>query len=200
MGLTKDALRPRSDAGRGRRSGGEEDAARPRVIRRGIDSGGAAMKGAAVLRLHRRTAHGRKTQLGPGCVASELGKAARREAASPRCDRRSAHGRKTQLGPGCVASELGEAARREAASPRCDPGRRMTEDAAWPRACPVLDTGVNGVQGERAARRDAASLLETADRRMSKLRPWLRVSRAAGMSLSQSAKRKTHSDQTCPRT
>ena len=48
MGLTKDALRPRSDAGRGRRSGVREDAARPRacpvldtgVIRRGIDSGG----------------------------------------------------------------------------------------------------------------------------------------------------------------
>ena len=31
MGLTSDALRPRSDAGRGRRSGDEEDAARPRV-------------------------------------------------------------------------------------------------------------------------------------------------------------------------
>ena len=31
MGLTSDALRPRSDAGRGRRSGVEEDAARPRV-------------------------------------------------------------------------------------------------------------------------------------------------------------------------
>ena len=37
MGLTKDALRPRSDAGRGKRSGVREDAARPRVIRRGID-------------------------------------------------------------------------------------------------------------------------------------------------------------------
>ena len=40
MGLTKDAVRPRSDAGRGRRSAVREDAARPRVIRRGIDSGG----------------------------------------------------------------------------------------------------------------------------------------------------------------
>ena len=34
MGLTSDALRPRSDAGRGRRSGVEEDAARPRGIQR----------------------------------------------------------------------------------------------------------------------------------------------------------------------
>ena len=40
MGLTLDALRPRSDAGHEGRSGGEEDAARPGVIRRGIDSGG----------------------------------------------------------------------------------------------------------------------------------------------------------------
>ena len=60
----------------------------------------------------------------------------------------------------------------------------MREDAARPRA--------QKVRGE-AARREAASLLETADQRMSKLRPWLRVSRAAGMK-SQS-KRKTHSDQ-----
>ena len=41
MGLTKDTLRPRSDAGRGRRSGVKEDAARPGVIRRGIDFGAA---------------------------------------------------------------------------------------------------------------------------------------------------------------
>ena len=80
MGLTKDALRPRSDAGRGRRSGVREDAVWPRVLRRGIDSGGAATKGAAVLRPHRRTAHGRKTQLGPGRRTSV--RAARREAAS----------------------------------------------------------------------------------------------------------------------
>ena len=54
--------------------GGEEDAARPRacpvldtgVIRRGIDSGGLLLRGAAGLRFRRRPAHGRKTQLGPG--------------------------------------------------------------------------------------------------------------------------------------
>ena len=45
MGLTKDALRPRSDAGRGRRSGVEEDADRPRVIRRGIDCWGSCYEG-----------------------------------------------------------------------------------------------------------------------------------------------------------
>ena len=44
MGLTKNALRPRSDAGRGRRSGVKEDAARPRVNSRGIDSGGTAVR------------------------------------------------------------------------------------------------------------------------------------------------------------
>ncbi len=70
---------------------GEEDAARPRAIRRGIDSGGTATRGAAVLRPHRRPAHGRKTQLAQGCLASEFGEAARREAASPRSDRRPAH-------------------------------------------------------------------------------------------------------------
>ena len=57
------------DAGDG--VGVKKDAARPRacpvldtgVIRRGIDRRGAATRGAAGLRLHRRPAHGRKTQL-----------------------------------------------------------------------------------------------------------------------------------------
>ena len=90
MWLTKDALRPRSDAGRGRRSGGEEDAVRPGVFRWGIDSGGAAMRGAAVLRLHRRPAHGRKTQLGPGWIPSKVGKlqGVKRRACSERQTRR----------------------------------------------------------------------------------------------------------------
>ncbi len=44
----------------------KKDAARPRVIRWGIDSRGAATEGAAGLRPHRRPAHGRKTQLSPG--------------------------------------------------------------------------------------------------------------------------------------
>ena len=53
MGLTSDALRPRSDAGRGRRSGDEEDAARPRVNLREPTRGAAATRGV------------KKTQLGP---------------------------------------------------------------------------------------------------------------------------------------
>ncbi len=48
--------------------------------------------------------------------------------------------------------------------------QRMGERRSLPRACPVLDTGVNTSLGE-AARREAASLLATADRRVSKLRP-----------------------------
>ena len=79
-GLTLDALRPRSDAGRARRSGGEEDAAWPRVIRWGNRLRGAAMREAAGLRLHQRPAHGRKTQLAQG--AERHGEAARHEAAS----------------------------------------------------------------------------------------------------------------------
>ena len=46
----------------------KKDAARPRVIRWGIDCWGNCydMRGAAVLRRHRRPAHGRKTQLAQG--------------------------------------------------------------------------------------------------------------------------------------
>ena len=94
MGLTKDTLRPRSDAGRGRRSGVREDAVWPRVIRRGFDSGG--------LLLGER----------PAYVS--------------------------------------------------DAGQRMGERRSLPR--------VNTSVGE-AARREAASLLGTADQRMSKVRP-----------------------------
>ena len=85
------------DAGDG--VGVEEDAARPRVIRRGIDFGGAATKGAAGLRPHRRPAHGRKTQLAQG--AERHGRAARREAASllGTADRRM-----SKLRPGCVSA------------------------------------------------------------------------------------------------
>ena len=73
--------------------------------------------------------------------------------------------------PRCVASELGEAARGEAAGPRRD--RRPTHDRrrSLPRACPVLDTGANNVTGGSCETRSGHSLLATADRRMSKLRP-----------------------------
>ena len=53
MGLTSDALRPRSDAGRGRRSGDEEDAARP-----GSTHGNRLRRAAATRGL-------KKTQPGP---------------------------------------------------------------------------------------------------------------------------------------
>ena len=59
----------------------KKDAARPRVIRREPTAGGAAMRGAAVLRLHRRTAHERGRS--SARVNSAKGRAARREAASP---------------------------------------------------------------------------------------------------------------------
>ncbi len=155
MGLTLDALRPRSDAGRGRRSGGERRRSSARGDSLGESTPGELLWGKrptydfiAGQRMGERRSLSRACPVLDTGVNDVSGEAARREAAGPRCDRRPTHGRKTQLGPGCVASELGEAARREAASPRCDPGRRMTEDAARPRACPVLDTGVNGVQGE----------------------------------------------------
>ena len=67
MGLTLDALRPRSDAGRERRSGGERR--RSSALGDslgGIDSGGAATRGAAVVRPHRRTAQVKKAQLAQG--------------------------------------------------------------------------------------------------------------------------------------
>ena len=58
-----------------------EDAACPRV--RNVQVGRkAARREAASLRRDRRPAHVKKTQLGPGYVASALGEAARREAAS----------------------------------------------------------------------------------------------------------------------
>ena len=47
-------------------AGVREDAVWPRVIRRGIDSGGLLLRGAAGLRFRRRSAHGRKTQLAQG--------------------------------------------------------------------------------------------------------------------------------------
>ena len=115
-GLTLDALRPRSDAGRGRRSGGEEDADRPRVIRWGIDCWGSCYEGS---------------------------------------DRPT------------TSSQTGA----------------WEKDAAWPR--------VNNVSG-KAARREAASLLSTADRRMSKWRPGC-VS-AMPQSMRSLSKRQTHFD------
>ena len=54
MGLTKDALRPRSDAGRGRRSGVKEDAARPERVASKV--GEAARREAASLLLSGRPA------------------------------------------------------------------------------------------------------------------------------------------------
>ena len=126
MGLTKDALRPRSDAGRGRRRGVKKT-----QPGRGDSSGnrlrGTAMGEAAVLRLHQRSAHGRKTQLAQG---------EQRQWES--CD--------TGSGPAYDVTA----------------DRRMEKDAARPK--------VNNVSG-RAARREAASLLASADRRMAKLRP-----------------------------
>ena len=78
-GLTLDALRPRSDAGRGRRSGGWE---KTQLAQGGYRQGGTATRGAAVLRLHRRPAHeGRRSM--PKVRSVRVGrKAARREAAS----------------------------------------------------------------------------------------------------------------------
>ena len=55
------------------------------------------MRGAAVLRLHRRPAHERKTQLAPGCVTFRLGRAARREAAGSAQRGRPAHGEAAAL-------------------------------------------------------------------------------------------------------
>ena len=101
MGLTKDALRPRSDAGRGRRSGVQKDAARPGVIRRGIDFGGTAAKGAAVLRPHRRPAHGRKTQLGPGRRTS--GGSCETRSDQPACLQQQDR-RMSKMRPGCVSA------------------------------------------------------------------------------------------------
>ena len=62
-GLTRDALRPRSDAGRGRRSEGERRRSSPRVLFAGNRTqGGTAVMGAAVTRIARHGASG-KTQL-----------------------------------------------------------------------------------------------------------------------------------------
>ena len=113
--MTKDALRPRSDAGRGRRSEGERRRSPAGVIRRGIDSGG-------LLRGER-----------------------------PAYD------------------FIG--------------GQRMGEIRSSPR--------VNNVSG-KAARREAASLLATADRRMSKLR--LGCVSAMPQSMMSQSKRQTHFD------
>ena len=102
----------------------------------------------------------------------------------------------------------------------------MREDAARPRACPVLDTGVirwgnrlrgSGYEGSgwpttsseasawrktqlaqgaerhgEAARHEAASLLGTADRRMSKVRPSCQSAMPQGMR--SRSKRQTHFD------
>ncbi len=135
MGLTKDALRPRSDAGRGRRSGG----AKRRSSARG-DSSGNRLRGSCYE--------------GSGWpTTSSQTSAWERDAARPEPAPYLIRGRTTSVGE-----------RREVKRPAHDvtAGRRMTEDAVRPR--------VNNVSG-RTARREAACLLATADRRMSKLRP-----------------------------
>ena len=93
----------------------KEDAARPGVIRWGNRHRGELLpRGAAGLRLHRRPAHGGKTQLAQG--GYRQGGTATREAAVLRLSRRSAHGRKTQLGPR-VNTSLGKL--RDAKRPAC---------------------------------------------------------------------------------
>ena len=99
-GLTLDELRPRSDAGRERRSGGEEDADRPRVIRWGIDCWGSCYEGSGCPTTLSQARALEKDAACPGCVASALGEAARGEAAGPRCDRRPTHDRRRSSAQG----------------------------------------------------------------------------------------------------
>ena len=81
---------------------------------------------------------------------------------------------------------VGEAARVKRPAYVSVAGQRMGERRSSAQACPV-----NNVSG-KAARREAASLLATADRRMSKLRPGC-VS-AMPQSMRNQSKRQTHSD------
>ena len=73
---------------------GERGRSSPRVD---TVRGGTATRGAAVLRLHRRPAHGEENPACPGCVASALGEAARREAAGSTQRGRPAHGEAAAL-------------------------------------------------------------------------------------------------------
>ncbi len=93
-------------------------------------------------------------------------------------------GEKGAARPGCVASELGEAATRgEAAGPRR--GRRPTHGRK-------TQLGPGRRTSVRAARREAASLLSSADRRVSKLRPSCQSAMPQGMR--SRSKRQTHFD------
>ena len=102
--LTMDTLRPRSDAkcgsgewlvpglpaSRTQRGQGRRRRSSARVFSVGIDCWELLRSEAAVLRGGHRTARWRKTQLGPGYIASGLGKLRGREAASLRRDRKPA--------------------------------------------------------------------------------------------------------------
>ena len=126
-----------------------EDAARPSVIRRGIDSGGLLR-----VRLSYDFIAGQRMEKDAAC-------------------------------PGCVASELGEAAGRSDQPTSQAQTGACEKDAARPR--------VNNVSG-KAARREAARLLGTADLAHVEDAAQLRVSCSAGVR--SRAKRQTCLQQT----
>ena len=77
-----------------------EGAARPRVIRWGIDCWGSCYEGSGCPTTSTQASAWEKDAARPGCVASELGEAARGEAAGPRCDRRPTHDRRRSSAQG----------------------------------------------------------------------------------------------------
>ena len=78
----------------------KKDAARPRVIRRGIDCRGNCYEGSGCPTTSSQDGAWEKDAARPGCVASALGEAARHEAAGPRCDRRPTHDRRRSSAQG----------------------------------------------------------------------------------------------------
>ena len=99
-GLTLDALRPRSDAGRGRRSGGERRRRSAQGDSLGNRLRGNCYEGSGCPTTSSQASAWEKDAACPGCVASELGEAARGEAAGPRCDRRPTHDRRRSSAQG----------------------------------------------------------------------------------------------------
>ncbi len=155
MGLTKDTLRPRSDVGRGRRSGVEKDAAWPG------SNQGTRLRGVAAAWEMKRT------QPGPGdplCI--DLGDYG---------ERKRGQSTKSSSQTGAWGS-CGQFHRNHAADVRNRPGRTPT------RACPVLDTGVS--EGpKRQSRSNRCECVLRGDYRESEAQsfrsdPWVTVGRA----------------------
>ena len=78
----------------------KKDAARPRVIRWGMDCWGGCYEGSGCPTTSSQASALENDAACPGCVASALGEAARGEAAGPRCDRRPTHDRRRSSAQG----------------------------------------------------------------------------------------------------